>query len=235
MPHFQVDSNIYCMKPLISILFFSLACFLYGGVYIIYRRQQAKIKVVPVDEPMLDDVSYIREIKRQPFIWAQVTWQQYDILLAARPYWWEAMVDWAAYMETADIESIESLIVSAPGEEDTELAQEYNQNKVGLKNFDRLTKEMGSLSIAGHSRSLNDHVKIVWYNQTNVLRVFTHISDETLVTKYVETFIRRTFGTPDAMKLAKSVPQDPVSARTTIFYIVSTLLGNRQHARLRRS
>ena len=77
---------------------------------------------------------------------------------------------------------------------------------MGLQNFDKLDKEMGSLSIAGHSRTLNDDVKIVWYNQTNVLRVFTHINDETLVTKYVETFIRRTFGTPDAMKLAKPVP-----------------------------
>ena len=200
------------MKPLISILFFSLVCFLYGGVYIVYRRQQAKRKSASVDEPMLDDVSYIREIKRQPFMWAHTTWQQYDILLAARPYWWEAMVDWAAYMETADIENIESLTVNAPDEKETELVQEYNQNKVGLKNFDKLDKEMGSLSIAGHSRTLNDDVKIVWYNQTNVLRVFTHINDETLVTKYVETFIRRTFGTPDAMKLAKPVPEEPVKA-----------------------
>ena len=200
------------MKPLISILFFSLACFLYGGVYIVYRRQQAKRKSASVDEPMLDDVSYIKEIQHLSGKVGFVTWQQYDILLAARPYYWEAMVDWAAYMETADIENIESLTVNAPDEEETELAQEYNQNKVGLKNFDKLAKEMGSLSIAGHSRTLNDDVKIVWYNQTNVLRVFTHINDETLVTKYVETFIRRTFGTPDAMKLAKPVPQDHVSA-----------------------
>lgn len=200
------------MKPLISILFFSLACFLYGGVYIVYRRQQAKRKSASVDEPMLDDVSYIKEIQHLSGKVGFVTWQQYDILLAARPYYWEAMVDWAAYMETADIENIESLTVNAPDEEEKELAQEYNQNKVGLKNFEKLAKEMGSLSIAGHSRTLNDDVKIVWYNQTNVLRVFTHINDETLVTKYVETFIRRTFGTPDAMKLAKPVPQDPVSA-----------------------
>ena len=200
------------MRPLISILFFSLACFLYGGVYIIYRRQQAKRKSASVDEPMLDDVSYIKEIQHLSGKVGFVTWQQYDILLAARPYYWEAMVDWAAYMETADIDSIESLTVNAPDEEETELAQEYNQNKVGLKNFDKLTKEMGSLSIAGHSRTLNDDVKIVWYNQTNVLRVFTHVNDETLMTKYVETVIRRTFGTPDAMKLAKPVPEGPVTA-----------------------
>jgi hypothetical protein len=38
-----------------------------------------------------------------------------------------------------------------------------------------------------------------------VLRVFSQIKDETLITKYVETIIRRTFGTKDAMKLAKPV------------------------------
>ena len=79
----------------------------------------------------------------------------------------------------------------------------YNQNKVGLKNYERLKEECGMLSIAGHSRTLNDSVKIVWYNQTRVLRLFTHINDETLIKKYVETVIRRTFGTKDAMKLAK--------------------------------
>ena len=83
-----------------------------------------------------------------------------------------------------------------------ELAHVYNLNKVGLKNFERLVEEHGILSIAGHSHTLNDSVKIVWYNQTRVLRLFTHINDETLVTKYVETIIRRTFGTKDAMKLA---------------------------------
>ena len=71
-----------------------------------------------------------------------------------------------------------------------ELAHVYNLNKVGLKNFERLVEEHGILSIAGHSHTLNDSVKIVWYNQTRVLRLFTHINDETLVTKYVETIIR---------------------------------------------
>lgn len=94
-----------------------------------------------------------------------------------------------------------------------ELAHVYNLNKVGLKNFERLVEEHGILSIAGHSHTLNDSVKIVCYNQTRVLRLFTHINDETLVTKYVETIIRRTFGTKDAMKLAKPVPKNNNVAR----------------------
>lgn len=119
------------------------------------------------------------------------------------------MVDYVAYMETADIKDIDSISVAdMSDEQSTELAHVYNQSKVGLKNFDKLAEERGMLSIAGYSRTLKDSVKMVWFNQTRVLRLFTHIDDETLITKYVETVIRRTFGTDDAMKLAKPVPKE---------------------------
>jgi len=49
---------------------------------------------------------------------------------------------------------------------------------------------------------------VVWFNQTRVLRFFTTIDDDTLMTKYIETVIRRTFGTEDAMKLAQPVPAE---------------------------
>ena len=42
-------------------------------------------------EAMLDDVSYIREMKH-----LRGLWQRYDFLLAARGYGWDTMVDWAA-------------------------------------------------------------------------------------------------------------------------------------------
>ena len=101
------------------------------------------------------------------------------------------------------IESIDSLRVCDPSDSsDTELAHVYNQQKGGLAQFAPLTQEHGMLSIAGRSRTLNDDVKLVFYNQTRGLRLFTPINDETLVRKYVETLLRRTFGTPDAMKLA---------------------------------
>ena len=64
------------------------------------------------------------------------------------------------------------------------------------------------LAIGGISRTLMMPVKIVWFNQTRVLRFFTPVDDEILLTKYIETVIRRTFGTKDAMKLAKPVPDN---------------------------
>jgi hypothetical protein len=116
------------------------------------------------------------------------------------------MVDWAAYMESADINMIESVVVADLAEAiGTELVHMYNQDKVGLKNFEKLKEEQARLSIYGHSHTLNSSVQIVWFNQTRVLRVITLIDDEVLIKKYVETVIRRTFGTKDAMKLAKPI------------------------------
>ena len=198
------------MSPLFTVITIGISIILCYTIYIVIdSKQQAKKKTSHsaepkpditkedfAEKPMLDDTSYIQEMKhlsgKVGFMW----WQQYDILLATHPYYWEAMVDDAAYMETADFDSLESLQIGALGENDLELAHVYNQNKVGLKNFERLKEEQGSLSISGHSRTLNDKVKIVWFNQTRVLRVFTPINDETLIKRYVKTLIRKAFTTP---------------------------------------
>ena len=165
------------------------------------RNKKPKAEAANETETMIDDTSCIQEIKHLYGNVGIAFWKQYDILLATQHYCWETMVDCAAYMESADIDKIDSIIVAdLTDDTGTELAHVYNQNKGGLKNYDRLKEEHGILSIAGHSRTLNDSVKIVWYNQTRTLRVFTHIDDEVLITKYVETLIRRTFGTKDAMK-----------------------------------
>lgn len=196
------------MSPLFTVITIGISIIIGYTIYIMMdRKRQAKTNAAQTAETMLDDTSYIQEMKHLSGKIGFVLWQQYDFLLATHPFSWEAMVDSAAYMESADFDSLDSLKIGAAGENDQELARVYNQNKVGLKNFERLKEEQGSLSIAGHSRTLNDSVKIVWFNQTRVLRVFALINDDTLITKYVETVIRRTFGTPDAMKLAKPVPQ----------------------------
>ena len=178
---------------------------LVGIFYIGTRNAKTKAKTVKEMEAMLDDVSYIQEMKHLHGNDENMVWQQYDILLAAQHYDWYTMVDWASYMESADINNIESVVVAdSANATGIELAHEYNQNKMGLKNFENLKEERGRLSIYGHSRTLNSSVQIVWFNQTRVLRIITLINDEMLITKYVETLIRRTFGTKDAMKLAKA-------------------------------
>lgn len=56
-----------------------------------------------------------------------VVWQQYDILLAAQHYGWETMVDYAAYLESADFDNVESLTVADISDEPaTDLTYIYN-------------------------------------------------------------------------------------------------------------
>ena len=159
------------------------------------RKAKTRAKADNEPETMLDDISYIQEIKHLHGNAGNVVWQQYDILLAAQHYDWWTM--------------IESVVVADLAEAiGTELVHVYNQDKVGLKNFEKLKEEQARLSIYGHSHTLNSSVQIVWFNQTRVLRVITLIDDEVLIKKYVETVIRRTFGTKDAMKLAKPIPKE---------------------------
>ena len=193
------------MTPLFTLLTIGISIILIYTIYLIMNlKRQVKPNHLQTEESILDDVSYIQEIKHLSGKVGFVLWQQYDILLATRPYGWETMVDFAAYLESADLDNIDSIsIADIPCGPTTELAHVYNKSKAGLKNFNKLTEEKSSLGIAGHSRALNESVKIVWFNQTRMLRIFTLINDETLITKYAETVIRRTFGTKDAMKLAK--------------------------------
>lgn len=188
------------MSPIFSIGTLVIAFLLFYICYLIHCRQKKRM----VAESFIDDDSYIESIEHLSGKVGVFIWQQYDILLATQKYGWDTMVDLVAYLETADINPIDSLTVSdMPSDEAVELSHVYKLSKVGLKNFDKLKEERGVLSIAGHSRTLNEDIKIVWFNQSRGLRLFTRSNDETLVRKYVETLIRRTFGTPDAMKLAQ--------------------------------
>lgn len=68
-----------------------------------------------------------------------------------------------------------------------------------------LRLEMGSLSVVGISKTLSAPMKIIWYSQKRFLRFFIIIDDDVLMEKFVETSIRRLFGTHDEMKLAQSL------------------------------
>ena len=93
-----------------------------------------------------------------------------------------------------------------PSEE--ELIDQYRNSSGTLKEFSALKTERGMLAIGGISRILGVPVKVIWFNQTRVLRLFTPEGDEQLMKRYTETMIRRTFGTPDEMKEAKPVPDN---------------------------
>lgn len=154
-------------------------------------------------EEYLDDITFIREMKHIP----AKPWHQYDILLAARGYGWDMIIDWADYMATADLEHITQVTTGSMGAQEKNITESYNNSNGKCFGTPELKVEMGVLSIAGMSKTLKAPMKIVWINQTRMLRLFTMVNDEALITKYVETVIRRTFGTENAMKLGKPIPE----------------------------
>lgn len=153
----------------------------------------------------LDDITFIRDIKHIVVF----PWHQYDILFAARAYGWNTMIDWADYMTQADLDHISQLttaFVAGAGEKD--ITASYLKNGGKCAQTPELKTEMGVLSIAGVSKKLKAPLKIIWVNQTRILKLFTLIDDELLIKKYIETMARRTFGTDDEMKLGKPLPEE---------------------------
>lgn len=149
-----------------------------------------------------DEISYIADFRH-----FEGAWHQYDFLLASRGYGWDYAIDSAEYITKADLRDIGTVCVTFNlGAEATELVDEYRSCGESLKNMHSL-KEGADIGIGGVSQTIGAPVKIVWFNQTRILRIFSPVNDEVLFKKYFETLIRRTFGTADAMKLYQKVPE----------------------------
>ena len=166
----------------------------------------------------LDDVTYIREMKHT----AADPWHQYDVLLEARGYGWDMMKDWADYMIGTDLQAVSQVAVGAMGAAERDVTASFMQSGRACKQTPELGYEAGMLSVAGMSQVLQAPLKMVWFNQTRVLRFFTPLDDENRMLKYVETAVRRTFGTENAMKLGKPIPAEPVRYEGTNVYIDSS-------------
>lgn len=204
---------------LIWLLFGAAYCFLcWRGLRFKYGKKESKppqIKARIVAEPSapeceyLNDITFIKAMRQQE---VPGGWQQYDVLLDARGYGWEMMKDWADYMAMADLEHISQVEAGILGGEKQDVTRSYTDHGGKCKQTPELNTEQGMLSMAGFSRALKAPVEIVWINQTQTLRFFTTTADEVLIRKYVETVIRRTFGTENAMKSGK--PKPTVQSRT---------------------
>ena len=159
---------------------------------------------IALPEEELDDVFYIRDSRHT----SSGPWQQYDYLLASRPYGWGYMVAQADYMAEADLKDVGTVTTAEMANmPETELIESLRSCGNRIADMPELQFERGQLAVGGMSRVLGlCPLKIVWFNQTNVLRIFTVPNNDELLLRYAETVIRRSFGTPDAMKKAKPVP-----------------------------
>ncbi|MEE1018212.1 MAG: hypothetical protein UH824_01885 [Acutalibacteraceae bacterium] len=152
----------------------------------------------------LNDITFIEDMKH---IQAG-PWHQYDVLFAAQGYGWDMMIDWADYMTESDLEHISQVTTGDLGTREKDITESYNKSYRKCAETRELETEMSFLSIAGFSKTLKAPTKIVWMNQTRVLRLFTLVDNDLLIKKYVETVVRRTFGTENAMKLGKPIPNE---------------------------
>lgn len=158
------------------------------------------------DAEYLEDISFIRNMHHiSP---GGTIWQQYDVVLDARGYGWDMMKDWADYMAEADLEQISQVTAGTLGAQEQNITDSYASHGGKCKQTPELETEQGFLSIAGTSKVLGAPMKIVWINQTNTLRFFTLDKSDFRMLKYIETMVRRTFGTADAMKLGKPLEEE---------------------------
>lgn len=156
------------------------------------------------EEERINDPTFIRAMRHS----SEGPWIFYDIMLDVRGYGWETMLDWADYLAQADIDDISQVLsFSNASPDDLDVTESFHAHGCKCLETPELESENGGLSIGGMSRTLGAPMKIVWYNQTNIMRFITIVGDEILIRKYVETVIRRTFGTDDAMKLALDLPE----------------------------
>ena len=71
---------------------------------------------LPTDE-YLDDITFIRDIKH----FQAGPWHQYDVLLAARGYGWDMMIDWADYMSVSDLGHISQVTTGYMGTQEKDI------------------------------------------------------------------------------------------------------------------
>ena len=146
---------------------------------------------------ILNDASYIYAVEH-----IVGPWHQYDFTLATQGYGWEYILSSAKYMTETDLVNIGTISVTTlAGSQAKEYISAYKANGENISLIDELKKEASMLGVGGMSRALGGiPLKIVWINQTNLIRIMTPADDTEFMICYMETVIRRSFGSADALK-----------------------------------
>lgn len=150
----------------------------------------------------LNDASYIYAVEH-----IVGPWHQYDFTLTTRGYGWDYILSSAKYMIEADLCNLGTIsVVPLVGSLTKEYIKDYRANGGNLSLIEDLNNEASSLGIGGMSKVLgNMALKIIWLNQTNLIRIMTPVDDDEFMISYVETVIRRSFGTVEALKKGKGM------------------------------
>ncbi len=185
--------------------------FLMGSIFL---RTGFFVKGMPtyyikLPDEMLDDTSFITGVSV-----IQTGKQFLYTFRITGSYGWDYIRDSVDHLFTQDLEK--GTINLSVGDFDnyTDITKNY---KKGRKTGDaslEWARERGCAKIFGKSKSLKSFVSVIFYNQTQTLKLFLPLENKEIATAYIETLIRRSFGTPDQLKLAKPIPpREPVTIK----------------------
>lgn len=151
---------------------------------------------------VLNDTPYIYSVEH-----IVGPWHQYDFTLAVRGYGWEYVLSSAEYMIQADLCNIGTISITPfAGSQAKEYVSNFRENDENISLIAEFKNEASMLGVGGLSKALGGMpLKIVWINQTNIIRIMTPADDTEFMIRYMETVIRRNFGTADALKKGNTV------------------------------
>ena len=133
-------------------------------------------------------------------------WEQYDVLMNTG-FSWQMIVDLANYMASTDIGNIDQVTLSElDGSEDKDQTYEFAFHGT-VRQMPSLKNEHAALGLAGVSKTLNSQTKIVWFNQTRVIRIFTKVDDQNAIRIYADNILKKNFGAADEKKQCAPSPQ----------------------------
>lgn len=185
--------------------------FLMGSIFL---RTGSFVKGIPtynikLPDEMLDDTSFITDVS--------VVQNGNQFLYTFRltgGYGWDYIRDSVDHLFTQDLEKETFNLSVGDFNTFTDITKSYLKGRKTGENSLEWARERGRAKLFGKSKSLKSFVSVFFYNQTQILKLFLPLENKEIATAYIETLIRRSFGTPDQLKLAKPIPpRKPVTIK----------------------
>lgn len=119
-------------------------------------------------------------------------WEGYEFRLSG-DYGWQYMLENAQYMADADLRDVGSVTAGAnPMGENRQFIEEVQANGGRIDTCPALHDERENLGVGGISRTFGVPTKVVWYNRTDLLRVFVRGEARDIV-DYARHIVKRDF------------------------------------------
>lgn len=164
---------------------------------------------IKLPDEMLDDTSFITDVS--------VVRNGKHFLYTFRltnGYGWDYIRDSVDYLFAQDLEKEPINISVGDFDTYTDITKSYLKGRKTGKNSSEWERERGCTKIFGQSKSLKSFVSVIFYNQTQIMKLLLPLENKKIATAYIETLIRRSFGTPNQLKLAKPTPpREPVTIK----------------------